>query len=94
MYFHRPTSRFVLIGTVQGNGFDCVDGTVTEFEGSPNGVWNKVSAHMEWIRKTMEDLGETGCGIKNRMSPGHSTNIAHEDEENPEVEEGPTPYND
>ena len=30
-------------------------------EGVDNGVWNKVSAHMEWIKHTMEGLGEKIC---------------------------------
>jgi len=61
MYYNNATSRYVLIGTVQGGGYDCRYDTVATFEGSDNGVWNKVSAHMEWIRDTMEGLGEKIC---------------------------------
>ena len=51
MYYNNTTSRYVLIGTV----------TAGRIKGSDNGVWNKVSAHMEWIKDTMEGLGETIC---------------------------------
>ena len=61
MYYNQTTSRYVLIGTVYGAGHDCRTDKVKYFEGSDNGVWNKVSAHMEWIKDTMEGLGETIC---------------------------------
>ena len=61
MYYNKTTSRYVLIGTVHGGGYDCRNDRVTKFEGSDNGLWNKVSAHMEWIKDTMEGLGETIC---------------------------------
>ena len=61
MYYNNTTSRYVLIGTVYGAGYDCRTDKVSKFEGSENGVWNKVSAHMEWIKDTMEELGETVC---------------------------------
>merc|ERR1719431_2176680 len=61
MYYNQTTSRYVLIGTVQGEGYNCRTGGVGSFEGSDNGVWNKVSAHMEWIKDTMEGLGENIC---------------------------------
>ena len=61
MYYNETTSRYVLIGTVQGHVYDCRMDRVAKFEGSDNGVWNKVSAHMEWIKDTMEGLGETIC---------------------------------
>merc|ERR1719315_288226 len=61
MYYNKTTSRYVLIGTVYGAGYDCRTDKVSKFEGSENGVWNKVSAHMEWIKDTMEELGETVC---------------------------------
>ena len=61
MYFNQTRRSFVLIGTVQGGGYDCRTGQVSTFEGSRNGVWNKVSAHMDWIEITMDKLGETIC---------------------------------
>ena len=79
MYYNRPTSRFVLIGTVGGNGYSCNDDTLSEYEGSTNGVWNKVSAHMEWIQKTMEELGEKTCKITDKMSPEITTTEAYEE---------------
>ena len=67
MHFNKTSSRYVLIGTVQGSGYDCNTNTVHKFEGSTNGVWNKVSAHMKWIQGTMEELGEETCRITNKI---------------------------
>ena len=61
MFFNKTTQSFVLIGTVNGGGYDCRTDLVDTFEESTNGVWNKVSAHMDWIKKTMDELGETSC---------------------------------
>ena len=58
-----------ILGTVQGSGYDCRkekgDGDINRVEGSTNGVWNKVSEHVAWIRKTAEDLGEIFCDDQN-----------------------------
>jgi len=61
MYLDSSSGRYVLIGTVQGGGYDCRHDTIAKFEGSDNGVWNKVSAHMEWIQQTMGRLGQRVC---------------------------------
>ena len=61
MYHNGASDRYILIGTVQGHGYDCIEDDVNTFEGSTNGVWNKVTAHMEWIQNTMEELGEKVC---------------------------------
>ena len=47
-----------MVGTIKGNGCDCRTDNVTEFEWSTNGVCNKVSARMEWIKETMEKSGK------------------------------------
>ena len=61
MYLNESSSRYVLIGTVNGNGYDCRTGEVREFEGQRDGIWNKVSAHMEWIEENMRQLGQQIC---------------------------------
>ena len=61
MYFNNASDTFTIIGTVNGNGYDCRTDEVYTFEGSENGLWNKVSAHMVWIQNTMEDLEEKVC---------------------------------
>jgi len=61
MFHNKAQAKYILIGTVQGHGYDCRTDTVDKFEGSDNGVWNKVTAHMEWITETMEQLGEKVC---------------------------------
>ena len=61
MYLNESSSRSVLIGTVNGNGYDCRTGLVGEFEDQRDGIWNKVSAHMDWIEENMRQLGEQIC---------------------------------
>ena len=61
MFYNETTSRYVLIGTVFGQGYDCRKNYVNKFEGTTDGIWNKVSAHMEWIQRAMEELGEKVC---------------------------------
>ena len=53
--------KWILIGTVNGGGYDCRTDRKTEIDGSDNGVWNKVSYHVDWIKKTAQELGETLC---------------------------------
>merc|ERR1712142_259599 len=60
MFYNVTASKYVLIGTVQGGGYNCVTGKVSKFEGGL-GVWNKVSAHMDWIQETMNAMGEKLC---------------------------------
>ena len=74
MYYNETTSRYLLIGTVNGGGYDCRTDTEGLFEGSNNVVCNKVSAHMEWIQETMGELGETLC------EPYHSQEMEYIDE--------------
>jgi len=61
MYYKKRSNQYVLIGTLKGNGYDCRYDNVSTFEGSTNALWNKVSAHMEWIKDTMEKLGDKDC---------------------------------
>ena len=55
-------------GTVQGHGYDCVQDAVHEVEHSEDGIWNKVSSHVDWIvnviRKYEEELCLNGTRIK------------------------------
>ena len=53
--------RNVLIGTLQGSGYDCRSDRVVPFLGSTNGLWNQVSVWVDWIKKEMGKLGEKGC---------------------------------
>ena len=56
MHYSSVTSKYSLIGTVQGGGYDCRKNKVYKFEGSDNGVWNKVSFHVDWIKKTVREM--------------------------------------
>jgi len=57
----KKTKRWTLIGTVMGQGYDCTHNVVDTLEGSNNGVWNKVSSHSKWLKKTMKKLKEPIC---------------------------------
>ena len=61
MYLNESTNKYVLIGTVQGGGYDCRDGTLSNWQGQTDGIWNKVTEHMEWREENMRKLEETIC---------------------------------
>ena len=61
MYLSPVSNRYILIGTVQGSGYICKTGRYITVEGSSNGLWNKVSNWVDWIRGVMEDLNEPVC---------------------------------
>ena len=61
MYKDETKGTWILIGTVQGTGYDCRTDSVGLFEGSPDGVWNKVSHWVNWLRTKMDEYGETAC---------------------------------
>lgn len=71
---YRGRDRWVIIGTVYGGGYDCKTGKTSTFEGSINGLWNRVSAHTDWIKATIQP------GIKHtwlkRTSLGNELNEA------------------
>merc|ERR1712192_250911 len=39
-------------------GYSCITGEIALFEGVKVGIWNKVSAHTEWILKAINDEEE------------------------------------
>merc|ERR1739845_298334 len=51
MYKDRKTRVYYLIGTLNGGGFNCKTDRISMFEGSNNGLWNKVSAWVNWINE-------------------------------------------
>ena len=61
MYLNPATNSYELIGTVQGSGYNCKTDQYIKIEGSSNGLWNKVSNWVNWIREVMEDMGEPVC---------------------------------
>ena len=61
MYYNKKKTSYVLIGTVKGAGYDCRGDKTTLFEQSTNGLWNKVSYWVVWIKKLMDKMGETAC---------------------------------
>ena len=61
MYIDNQTRSYVLVGTVLGHGYNCNSRDVRKFEGSNNGLWNKVSLWVDWIKGKMEEFGESQC---------------------------------
>ena len=61
MYFNPYKNAFVLIGTVQGRGYDCRTDKINKIEGSTDGFWNQVSQWVPWIRALMSQHGEIQC---------------------------------
>ena len=61
MLYDRNKRGYILIGTVQGEGYDCNKDQVYYFENSNNGLWNKVSRWVNWIRSMMRRYGEKQC---------------------------------
>ena len=53
---------YIISGTVYGAGYDCRDGTVSDGSSKygtdglylPDGVWNNVKNHLEWINDLVE----------------------------------------
>jgi len=61
MWLNETVSRYTLIGTVFGSGYDCTTGDFNTFEDKRDGMWNKVSAHIDWVEENMKMLGEQIC---------------------------------
>jgi len=61
LMYQNENGRWVLIGTVSGYGYKCKTNSVMMFEGSTDGIWNKVSEHVEWIEENIKQLNETIC---------------------------------
>ena len=59
MYFDGQ--QYVLIGTLVGMGYDCGQDRTVTFQGSDNGIWNKVSFHMEFIQNMLLENDEKLC---------------------------------
>ena len=68
MLKNKTTGRWSLIGTLFGSGYICQTDQVEKVNGLEHGVWNKVSAHMDWVRKEMKTLGEPVCLNENYVT--------------------------
>ena len=65
MYLDPRSKSYVVIGTLYGGGYDCGNERVYSHEGSKNGLWNKVSIRVDYIKEVMKDMGETLCEKSN-----------------------------
>ena len=63
MYFNKASGSYEIIGTLAGGGYSCVRNKVHFFEGSQNGIWNKVSSWIGWIKEEMNRYQEEQCQI-------------------------------
>ena len=46
---------------MQGHGYDCRKDDTYTVEGTNDGIWNKVSAHVPWIMQIVKKYGEELC---------------------------------
>jgi len=69
----RGTERWVIIGTVYGGGYNCKTGKTSKFEGEEVGIWNKVSAHTEWILDQLEEKDDDDDDDKTTTTPSIRT---------------------
>jgi len=68
MHKNYINNQWTIIGTVNGGGYDCRTGRVNN---GGKGVWNKVTAHLDWIMKVLySTYGTTMCP---RTSSGSSS---------------------
>ena len=51
------------LGTVYGGGFECGTGKVNKFEGSTDGIWNKVPKIFNLICGIFGNLGDLVCPL-------------------------------
>ena len=61
MYKDEKKGGYVIIGTAFGQGYDCKKDKVLLLEKSDNGLWNRVSQWIYWIKSLMEDYEENQC---------------------------------
>ena len=61
MYYDLQKRVYVIIGTVFGLGYDCKTNTVKKFEGKSDGIWNKVSHWVGWIKEKLAEYDEPTC---------------------------------
>ena len=53
-------ARFTVIGTVLGDGWNCGSNNYRVTEGTRDGIWNRVAAHMDWILPIVKEADSTG----------------------------------
>lgn len=67
MYKTPQSDKWVIIGTVQGGGFDCRDGDlIGNKTGQAYGRWNRVLAYVDWIQGQID--GDDSITTENQGS--------------------------
>jgi len=70
MYFNKARRSYEIIGTLVGGGYSCGGPSFRDrpgvhyFEGSQNGIWNKISSWIGWIKVEMNRYQEEQCKIR------------------------------
>merc|ERR1719187_2917408 len=64
MHQDPTTNRWTIIGTVYGGGYDCRTGNGA----NSKGYWNKVTAHLDWIKDILAQDSETSACASNSVS--------------------------
>ena len=78
MYFNKARGSYEIIGTLAGGGYSCVRNKVHFFEGSQNGIWNKISSSIGWIKAEINRYQEEQCKIREIGPPiPHKSQIPH-----------------
>jgi len=81
MYYNKARGSYEIIGTLVGGGYSCgflSPGKVDSFEGSQNGIWNKISSWIGWIKVEMNRYQEEQCKIREIGPPiPHKSQIPH-----------------
>merc|ERR1712215_465553 len=54
MYKDPKTGRYVIIGTVQGGGYNCGTDKTQTVDGTDNGIWNNVSYWADWVKQNIK----------------------------------------
>jgi choriolysin H len=57
LHQNQVTKRWTIIGNVYGGGFDCRTGRGANGQG----IWSRVTAHLDWIRKVLDEPGTSTC---------------------------------
>jgi len=65
MHQDPTTKRWTIIGTVRGGGYDCRSGT---WNHNRKGGWNKVTAHLDWIKDILAEDSATATCASNSVS--------------------------
>ena len=59
VHLDPKTQRWTIVGTVHGGKYNCETGSGAE---SNLSIWNKVTAHLDWIKDVIGNANRCGAG--------------------------------